>query len=738
MIKYQDFRLKLLLESVMMTKTEFEKFIGSFSSDNKVASILYSIIHGKKDIKTNYNGISLSDKNDEISFIPDSQFQRAIEKGEDPWSKSRSKSKIGRMIRQVLSDNGHTISDSDIEKFVNAFKAKWDRLNSVNRKVSIVKGDDILYWYNEENYLDKSGTLGNSCMRFESRNNFMRIYADNPEKVSMVILTEDDKLIARALIWKLDESSRGRKIYLDRIYVNQDSDFDFICSWVLENVAKGDPNILRTQRNYDGGSMKVKLNKTVFEYYPYADTFCYLYKELKDGKVINKGFLTNERCNELENSGDYLGSQLQDTCGSEALFTHKKSEYLDKWIPNVDAVFIGSVRSYMPKSMTKYCKALDENYLEEEVIFSEKMDDYIPKDRSIEHPKFGIVLRDFIVSVIEGYKGDENPVKAYNELLNNDYKNFITYDDIKTSKNLVRIGKYRNYFDKKIIKNDYYGDECVVPLSFELFSVYDKADIDRYKDIIPYENKSNNKYITKLSANIFNIKVTDDKILLPVEDYIGNFSNHFYFKTIEYLLKMDDSKDKEEYSKLVESVHKYKLEVDRSYRAEIAISDAVSKNLIKKNTYIEIVKNAVNNMISEYRDNWRHENDNSWNHLLPTFNYYSRTTISESDMNIISKLILPFFLLYFDIGDSQDTANDILKAIDSKYPSMDSDKHDLVVRLLDALRRTCYRKLRYEVRENFDRELESISSKIGNVNTGVLRGYLYKISDIDIKDYIDL
>ena len=40
------------------------------------------------DIKTNYNAIGLSDKNDEVSCIPDSQCQRYLVKGEDPWTKN--------------------------------------------------------------------------------------------------------------------------------------------------------------------------------------------------------------------------------------------------------------------------------------------------------------------------------------------------------------------------------------------------------------------------------------------------------------------------------------------------------------------------------------------------------------------------------------------------------------------------------------------------------------------------
>jgi hypothetical protein len=67
-------------------------------------------------------------------------------------------------------------------------------------------------------------------MRYGQKNNFMKLYADNPDKISMVVLLHDNKLAGRALIWKLDDGST----YLDRIYYQFDSDINLIYEWVTE------------------------------------------------------------------------------------------------------------------------------------------------------------------------------------------------------------------------------------------------------------------------------------------------------------------------------------------------------------------------------------------------------------------------------------------------------------------------------------------------------------------------
>ncbi len=89
--KYSNFLIDKLLESVMVSSADFLSILDGMTN-TAIGNKLYGVIVGKHDVKTNYNLIGLSDKNDEISFLPDSQYQRFKEKGENPWTKTKSKS----------------------------------------------------------------------------------------------------------------------------------------------------------------------------------------------------------------------------------------------------------------------------------------------------------------------------------------------------------------------------------------------------------------------------------------------------------------------------------------------------------------------------------------------------------------------------------------------------------------------------------------------------------------------
>ncbi len=85
-----------------------------------------------------------------------------------------------------------------------------------------VKGDDIVFWYNEQNYLKElgSGPLTNSCMRGSQYSKYIKFYAKN-ENCSLLICTIGDKLIARALVWTCQDGAR----VMDRPYVIRDQEF---------------------------------------------------------------------------------------------------------------------------------------------------------------------------------------------------------------------------------------------------------------------------------------------------------------------------------------------------------------------------------------------------------------------------------------------------------------------------------------------------------------------------------
>ena len=138
------------------------------------------------------------------------------------FTRSRQEIRIGRAIRVLLVANNITVSDSEIEDFVNKFRAVLAVMNNVFSRFEIVEGDDLGFWYNRANYESQRGNLGSSCQAV-GRLDWLEIYIKNPETVKLLILKSednDDKICGRALLWTLDD---GRQL-VDTIYVNKDSD----------------------------------------------------------------------------------------------------------------------------------------------------------------------------------------------------------------------------------------------------------------------------------------------------------------------------------------------------------------------------------------------------------------------------------------------------------------------------------------------------------------------------------
>lgn len=82
-------------------------------------------------------------------------------------------------------------------------------------RFKIVTGDDIVKYYDQDNYFKTTGDLGTSCMRYENTLYRIEFYAKN-SNVSLLIFTPEgvDCVMGRALIWTTVD---GEKV-MDRIY----------------------------------------------------------------------------------------------------------------------------------------------------------------------------------------------------------------------------------------------------------------------------------------------------------------------------------------------------------------------------------------------------------------------------------------------------------------------------------------------------------------------------------------
>jgi hypothetical protein len=216
------------------------------------------------------------------------------------WGSNRNKVKVGRFVRSVLKANDISFNDRDIEGFVNSYKSEIELINNAFMKFDVVEGNLIAKYYNHETYkLSLNGTLGNSCMKNKS-DDYFDIYVENPDKVKLVILYDENgsisdgkytssRIQARALLWKTDQGD----MIMDRIYTNYDKDVELFKKfaekndWWSKKHQNSSCNFV-AQRGEDSKNpiYTIKVSKFDFDYYPYLDTFPYFDK-------VN-GILTNQ------------------------------------------------------------------------------------------------------------------------------------------------------------------------------------------------------------------------------------------------------------------------------------------------------------------------------------------------------------------------------------------------------------------------------------------------------------
>ena len=326
-----------------------------------------------QDIKPDATFLDESEKEGELTFITmrnavkklgdiyhgDDEFVKSVErphindksaysimvakmlKDKEPefWTQSRNPIKIGRLINQAFPGK---YTAADVEKFVNMFKSSDEK---EKERFVLVEGEDIETYYWHENYKEMAGDLGRSCM---ARKKFFNIYTQNPEVCRLLVLLEDDKVIGRSLIWKLDRNNGESEIeyLMDRQYTIEQSDVI-----KFTNYAKENGWAYKTYNNHHSYSnitylgremnceMVVKVEKKDYDEYPYMDTF--------------KRFdpTTGELFNDTEKDGNEGQYILDDTDGDYTEISSRKwSEYYDREIDEDEAVWSDAYGDWLPEN----------------------------------------------------------------------------------------------------------------------------------------------------------------------------------------------------------------------------------------------------------------------------------------------------------------------------------------------------------------------------------------------------
>jgi hypothetical protein len=368
--KYNGFlleRLKFeifsLLEGHIYATTDFILKMKSLSNQSGkvgiIATQILDVIESQQwftDSKIKQNYFDLIDKEDMVGFVNQSKVKTIIndvyDNPELPFTMpGRGEVKIGKIVNYICSLRNISVSDSDREEFVNAWKASND---SQTIQFKLVSGGDIAKYYNENNYYSGSGTLGSSCMRDEGGGTF-KIYTENPEKVKLLVYVDsDDKVHGRALVWKVKKSPCESKYFMDRVYTNRDSDVNRFKEfannedWFYKKKMNShvDDNVLFVYKGQDvAGEVKLKLEGD-FRNYPFIDTMCFLSKDkdslsnLSNKKCyhLHSVYGERERCEDCEGDvivGGWGEKELCSSC-SDGHQTLKDMGIETKWNKKVD------------------------------------------------------------------------------------------------------------------------------------------------------------------------------------------------------------------------------------------------------------------------------------------------------------------------------------------------------------------------------------------------------------------
>jgi hypothetical protein len=325
-----------------------------------------------------YTLIDITEKNDTISLIQVNRITRGNpelgetlpysirdkRRGSEFWTKARTEIGIGRWVRRVFTEvHKSTILDSKIEEFVNLYKAAIDGEDLT--KFELVSGEDIRKWYHENNYEERRGQLGNSCMRYHGCQPYLDIYVKNPEVCQLLILKSDndkDKIKGRALIWKLTNGD----YYMDRIYTINDSD-----RLLFQDYAR----INKIENSYDGNSsldLEVKLGDHTYEKYPYMDTLV----------VYNPTTKILSGDEDLWPGQGYIS--IQDTQGGFRAENAVYSNWEDEYINRENAVYCSNVDDYLNIDSARYLEYKDEWAAPtDDVVWSEYHCEYFFMDDSV-------------------------------------------------------------------------------------------------------------------------------------------------------------------------------------------------------------------------------------------------------------------------------------------------------------------------------------------------------------------
>ncbi len=206
----------------------------------------------------------------------------AYNRAKDDGTTTRYKARVGKLLRKIVDG---AMSDMELQEAGARVTARlWgggdgDDGNGVRE----LEGEALRRFYLE----CVSGI--HSCMAYESTQEYLDIYVDNPDRVKLATVIIGDHA-ARALVWTWPDGTR----YMDRVYHTSQA-----CREAIERYAKTQ-GISRDIYSLRRDELKMRIRDGYGSWWPYMDTMKHV--------TIN----SKRECSLSPYCGDYV---LEDTNG---------------------------------------------------------------------------------------------------------------------------------------------------------------------------------------------------------------------------------------------------------------------------------------------------------------------------------------------------------------------------------------------------------------------------------------
>jgi hypothetical protein len=312
------------------------------------------------------NFLSISDDDgSKISYLTEER-KKVIQNEDELWtSKKRFHCKPGAFVNKLFRN----VSFFEIEKFSTLFRSYSLKKEF---KFEVVKGDEIIKWYYENNYDSLSGSLGASCMRYANCCEYFDLYTDNEEASMLIMKSPSGALLGRALIWNFNDYK-----IMDIIYTVSDDDFlAHFKSLSYDNgyIHKSRQNWQNTlqfdskdQKNIEL-KLEIKLDNFKCDLYPYLDTFKWLDRN---------GNLTNY----APQGHDFV--TLSNPNGGKEPYNYLEFDELGRdWHNSGNLIWVEEHKILTSDRFVNYSEHLDTYILKTESKYDRKYQDFLHIDDS--------------------------------------------------------------------------------------------------------------------------------------------------------------------------------------------------------------------------------------------------------------------------------------------------------------------------------------------------------------------